>query len=199
MNTTQYIQEKLPKLDGWCSQEKALAMVELIDRVKPYTVVEIGVYGGRSLIPQALAMRDNNYGLIYGIDPYSLDAAMEGELAPVDAQWWSTVEIFPIMTRCLQELFSLKLTNCSVLITQAHQAAWFFRAESIDILHIDGNHTELSSTRDVTQYLPKVKASGYIWFDDIDWKTTTKAVAMLDAACERVLQVDQCILFRKKL
>ena len=41
--------------------------------------------------------------------------------------------------------------------------------ESIDILHIDGNHDEEYVTKDILFYLPLVKKGGYIIMDDITW------------------------------
>ena len=41
--------------------------------------------------------------------------------------------------------------------------------ESIDVLHIDGNHDEEYVTKDILFYLPLVKKGGYIIMDDITW------------------------------
>ena len=71
-------------------------------------------------------------------------------------------------------------------------------AEQIDILHIDGNHSELASVRDVTTWLPRVKSGGYIWFDDTNWATTQRAIALLYVSCEVVKDVGDCRLFRKR-
>jgi len=49
----------------------------------------------------------------------------------------------------------------------------------IDILHIDGNHEEESSCKDVELYLPRVKKGGYVWFDDANWHQTQKAINLL--------------------
>ena len=40
------------------------------------------------------------------------------------------------------------------------QALDLFADESIDILHVDGNHTENVALNDAKQYLPKVKKEG---------------------------------------
>jgi len=50
----------------------------------------------------------------------------------------------------------------------------------IDILHIDGNHEEISSCRDVELYVPKLKTGGYLWFDDANWKETKKAINLIE-------------------
>jgi hypothetical protein len=68
-------------------------MAALIRREKPSVVVEIGVFGGRSLVPQALALRENKQGVVYGIDPYTAAAATEGEFTsdPGGKGYWSVV------------------------------------------------------------------------------------------------------------
>ena len=43
------------------------------------------------------------------------------------------------------------------------------KKESIDVLHIDGNHDEEYVTKDIINYLPLVKKGGYIIMDDTSW------------------------------
>ena len=65
----------LPSIHGWCSYEKAEKFVETITDQKPQLCVEIGVFGGSSLIPQALALKPHS-GVIIGIDPWKNDASL---------------------------------------------------------------------------------------------------------------------------
>lgn len=51
-------------IEGWCSQEKMIKMVSLILATKPERVVEIGVFYGKSLICQALALKKIKFTLI---------------------------------------------------------------------------------------------------------------------------------------
>ncbi|MBI2809024.1 MAG: hypothetical protein HYX68_28910 [Planctomycetes bacterium] len=44
-------------LEGWCTPEKAQMLAALIIDALPALCVEIGVHGGKSLIPQAMALR----------------------------------------------------------------------------------------------------------------------------------------------
>lgn len=70
----------------------------------------------------------------------------------------------------------------------------------IDILHIDGNHSEEPSFLDVVTYYPKVKSDGYIWFDDIKrFPSTQRAVDYLykHCTCARTVDNSNCILFQK--
>lgn len=188
----------IPRLEGWATVEKAVAMADLIVSSKPKVIVEIGVFGGRSLIPQALALRELGSGHIYGIDPWRLAPVLEGNLNEADAKWWSrNVDLHEIHKGFMEALWREALDPwVTILRCTAEQALPLL--PEIDILHIDGNHSELASCRDVEQFLPKVPAGGLIWFDDIDWETTRQAVLLLSTACERVQDVGTCALFRKQ-
>lgn len=195
---TGYIENVLPQLQGWCSQEKAKAMAELIVEAQPELVVEIGVFGARSLIPQALAVKANGKGHVYGIDPWTVKAALAGGLDHENAGWWSTVNMLAIMSGAIAAIRTAGVEDCcSVLVMDSIRAAKLFREQPIDVLHIDGNHTEEASCADVYAYFPLVKSGGYVWFDDTDWVTTAKAIDLLTHHCSKVKDVGTCALFRK--
>ena len=70
---------------------------------------------------------------------------------------------------------------------------------NIDMLHIDGNHSEKTSFYDVTKWAPQVTSGGFIIFDDINWcengtLTTGRAVQWLDEHCIKVGEFsDSCV------
>jgi hypothetical protein len=66
-----------------------------------------------------------------------------------------------------------------------------------------GEPTQISSQLifDVKNWLPKVRSGGYIWFDDANWESTTKAVQYLLANCDLDSSSDLSdpyLLFRKR-
>ena len=69
--------ENIRKIDGWCTDDKIEKMINLIISTKPTNVVEIGVYHGKSLVCQALALKENSYGKICAIDPWNKKDAIE--------------------------------------------------------------------------------------------------------------------------
>ena len=85
----QDIERMIPALPGWCTVEKAHSLAKLIVERKPQLAVEIGIFGGRSLFAQAMALRSNGSGIIYGIDPFEKEAALEGEKDPGNINWWT--------------------------------------------------------------------------------------------------------------
>lgn len=186
---------------GWCTPEKAQAMADLILQEEPLLCVEIGVFGGRSLVAQALALREvagksGQNGVIWGIDPWTTDAALEGENGNENDEWWAKQNLAQIRNGLLAAIDDNDLWNW-VRIAVAKSADLDQSFWDIDILHIDGNHSEECSTSDVKIWLPAVRPGGWIWFDDTNWKSTSKAVRMLDKACKVVKDVGACRLYRK--
>ena len=222
-------------LPGWCELDKARMMCGLILREQPEVVVEIGVYGGKSLVPQALTLRHNRKGIIYGIDPWTNVACVENYTD--DLQWWEEVsqaiaeqegrshqiekltrfrEIvekarikYPrenLINRnwwgdlALKDIYAIMCDRIGknnlwqhirLLSAPAHRVVGTFDDLPIDILHIDGNHSEASSCRDVQLYLPRVKEGGYIWFDDANWNSTQAAQRELEHACTLMIHSEQ--------
>ena len=197
------VNEVLPTLHGWCSPPKADKLIEIILENKPSICVEIGVFGGSSLVPQALALYYNKHGIIYGIDPWANDAALEEMIHEDHKSWWQILNLEEVYEKCKYSLSLLGVEKYCVLIRDKSENAYLkFEDESIDLLHIDGNHSEVLSYKDATLYFPKVKSGGYIFFDDIWWTenqqvTTRKAVLYLMERCTRIDLIEDCLVLKK--
>lgn len=197
-NLKQEIVNTITPLTGWCTAEKAIAMAELVLEKHPLTVVEIGVFGGRSLIPQAMALRENKKGVIYGIDSWRTDDTVEGNLSEKDKEWWTkNVDLHGIHAGCMNAIWAAGVEKQCVIIRNASQHVPKLFPGGIDILHIDGCHSEQSSVRDVQLYLPQMNYGGLVWFDDSSWPTTQKAIGLLRETYKPVKKVDDCVLFQK--
>ncbi len=164
------------RMHGWCTPEKATRMMELVKSRKPETFVEVGVYGGRSVLPVVAAMQYVGKGVGYAIDSWEVDPAVTG-LEQVNQEWWSQIDLISIMNDFISWMKVAKLQNrYSLIKTTSKLALPLFGKRSIDLLHIDGNHSEESAYFDATNWLPKVKKGGVIIFDDANWPQTQKAV-----------------------
>lgn len=188
--------------EGWCTPEKATRMMDLVQEAQPAVCVEVGVFGGRSVFPTAAALEFNKLGLVYAIDPWINNPCLEG-LNGVDLTWWSKIDLRKIMIGFIDGMNKNKLDHRYALMRMTSQQALpCFQHESIDMLHVDGNHADHSSYFDVTHWLPKVKKGGYIWFDDANWPETQRAVRYLLENCDldpgSTLN-DPYILVRKRL
>ncbi len=175
----------MDELEGWCTKHKATVLMDLIAAVHPKVIVEVGVWGGKSLIPMAFAVKKVSNGMAYGIDPWSsVESAKEME--GVNKDWWSKVDHEAIYQGLVEKISKFKLGNSITLIRKTSEKA--DPIENIDILHIDGNHSEKTSFYDVTKWAPLVRSGGFIVFDDITWGTTTRAVDWLNNHCEKVME-----------
>lgn len=203
--TFKAIEDILPQLHGWCTIEKAKKFAQIINESKPELCVEIGVFGGASLIPQALALKANKKGKIYGIDPWTTGSALEEMIHEDHKKWWGELNLENIYQSCFQKLKQLELMNhCELIKDKSENVYNKFQNESIDLLHIDGNHSEALSYKDAVLYLPKVKKNGYIMFDDIWWTekdnyvTTRKAIVHLLEKCDKIELINgDCMLLQK--
>lgn len=204
LNWDDYVSEVLShqaNVPGWCTYDKAQKMMELIQEAHPTVCVEIGVFGGSSIYPTASALRYLGKGTVYAIDPWSNEECLKGysEDDP-NYIWWSQVDLEKIFTDFNNMLEHFGLTKfCDVLRMNSIDALSHFQDESIDVLHIDGNHTEQIALRDIQMYLPKLKKGGYLWFDDVNWTSTNKAVQYASEHCdfEYAVSNNSCILFKK--
>lgn len=194
--------------EGWLTPERGIEMAELILETRPNTVVEIGVFGARSLVAQALALKENRYGKIYGIDPWKLEPAIEGE-NDANREWWTkNVNLNNIHNGAMGLIWQHQLDEYAVVIRAPSQyCAVIFSGDSrvvfkreIEILNIDGCHSEVASCRDVEIYLPLVASGGWIWMDDCDWPTTKRAQSLIERECstERVSPDGHYKLYRKR-
>jgi hypothetical protein len=191
------IHSEIPKLEGWVSPERGCEMADLITKHRPQVCVEIGVFGARSIISQGMALYQNGSGKIYGIDPWRVDAALEGESGE-NAVWWKDrVDLHGIHKSAMEAIWRIGIDK-QVVILRASSQNVVQLFPKIDHLFIDGNHTEVASCRDVTLYVPLVKTGGIVIFDDTDWPSTQKAVAILDKSCELLKDAMKYRIYRKK-
>jgi hypothetical protein len=173
-NLNNILKNDWDSIEGWCTREKALKMIEYI---KPNTqcCVELGVFGGKSLLPIALFCKNR----VIGIDAWDCQNTLEGQNDIENDKWWSKID-FDKMYIYTQNL--MKKYNCSnveLLRTTSEKAVVDFSDDSIDFLHQDSNHSEEISCKEVELYAKKVIIGGIWVFDDTNWNTTLKAQSLL--------------------
>ena len=198
------IEELVPNMDGWCSVEKAKWLASRILTEGIEHVVEIGVFAGRSLLPMALAMKalnngiERGKGIVIGIDPYTMESALEGVQPEENERWWKQQNIERYAVLAQQKIDALGLNDfCILMVETSQQALALFEDESIGLLHIDGNHSPDVAVRDVETWLPKVSPGGVIVLDDTDWATVQKAREILTDRCKKIIHSTTWEAFRK--
>lgn len=193
--------QTVPTMNGWCDPAKANHIFDMVYEQKPNICVELGVFAGRSLIAfgLALAKLGDKRNVVHGVDTWSPAPAMENN-DEVNAKWWRTINYTAMKSECERVCNELgisefvKLHQCSTLDA-------FYRIDGeIDILHIDGNHSQWDSTRDVTMWVDRVREGGIVYFDDEDWASTKAAQELLLLKCKKLGEIKTsniCGVYRK--
>lgn len=192
-------------LEGWCVPEKAAELVHFAYKPDVLTCVEIGVFGGKSLIPVATALKIKGQGIAYGVESYSNADTLKDVPEGNHLEWWRSIDLQKIKAGFLDAVNKLQLNNYVKLLEMASfEAVSKFERHSIDLLHIDGNHTEKIALTDVINWLPKLRPGGYLFLDDISWEYKTYKRATTAAAIEYALNhchwlgiVDQTLICQK--
>jgi len=181
------------RIPGWAPPDKLTRMFNLVLETQPHRIVEIGVFGGRSLMALAVASLHLPHPCqVVGIDAWSNNEAVENMFPEVwqDEQghldYWEGQDLERICEGC-RHLFEEEDLMEQVTLIRGDSVSTVPLFDHIDILHIDGNHTDWSSTRDVCNWVPRVRNGGFIHMDDTYWATLqATALPMLEKRCELV-------------
>ena len=179
----------LPPADigGGCPLDKALYLANAIVKHSMQCTLEIGVYRGRSLIPQALAHKRTG-GLAVGIDPFRRSSAKEleapAEYAAEIDNWLESTDFDAVYTQLCAELTELGLNRyVNIIRATSDEALPRVMQYELDMLHIDGNHDSFFVRRDLANYLPLLKKGGLLVMDDTDWQSVAACLDDVEAAC----------------
>ncbi len=153
------------RIEGWCTVAKACDLAAAVFALRPSVAVEIGIFGGSSLIPIAMAMRVNAYGQVIGIDPWSAVESAKGQTG-ANLEWWSALDHEAIYRGFMEAVNSEGVANQTVALRQTSDQSK--PPDVIDLLHVDGNHGE-QAFRDIERFAPNVRVGGLCYLDDIGW------------------------------
>lgn len=172
---------KMSGIHGWCSDEKALVMMDVINKNKCRYCIEIGVFSGKSLLPIARAVQYNESGVVYAIDAWDTAAAING-LRPSNPNygWWKQVDFNHFYHETINIMNQNELIrHCHFMKNSSQDVVSLFGDGTIDFIHIDGNHDEKSTFNDVKDYFPKIKDGGFIVLNDPNWFSSKEALVFL--------------------
>ena len=172
-------------LEGWCSDYKTWLLYHLVREAKPKVAVEIGIYGGRSIVPMAQALKDNGQGTVIGIESWRPSTATHYVTGIANDFWWQYVDYQKLKSTFFDFICFHKLTR-HVSIMETSSTSAYHSIDSIDFLHIDGNHSSFGAAHDVVNYFSKLKPGGIVVFDDINWPTTHAGLEIIMSAGELI-------------
>jgi hypothetical protein len=198
------IDESFKDLQGWCTPDKGKRMARLVadlGKGGPVHCVELGVFGGRGVIAMGLAIKHmlGGGGAVYGIDPFTAGAALEGTNEKANQDWWAKLDYEAILRGTREGIrkagFDALIT---LVIARSQDVVGTYADKSIDLLHQDSNHSEEVSCYEVGSWTPKCKPGAYWVFDDTNWPSTKLAQKRLveQHGFALVEQFDSWAIFR---
>lgn len=200
MNYKGKLLETVPSMNGWCDPAKSNHIFDSVVRQRATTCVELGVFAGRSFVAFALALAAlGEDGVAYGVDTWAASPAVannEGE----NAAWWRGIDYPAMYNECHQTCGKLGVLNYTKLLKMSTVDAYHEIKGPVDVLHIDGNHSQWDSTRDVAMWVDRVSPNGLVYFDDEDWASTKMAQELLMTKCTKIEELkttNVCGVYRK--
>jgi predicted O-methyltransferase YrrM len=194
----QFIEEVVASIPvdygGGSGSAKALVIAELIARHGIRDTIEIGVYRGRSLLPVATMLRITGAGVATGIDPWSVDAAIQEDthaVGPAVNDWVRSHDWEGTYQSVVDRIEQYLLTDhCRILRMTSEEAAPQIEERSVGLVHVDGNHDRAAVERDVELYVPKIVPGGFIVLDDASWDSVRPVIEELRGSLELVFQLN---------
>jgi predicted O-methyltransferase YrrM len=167
--------ETPPRPGGGCPPRKQRILAHLIVARHLKRAVEIGVFAGGSLFPQAVAMRHTG-GQITGIDPWSEAEAEQKDnldriLPALGEGWARRVDWDGLYREVGERIERYGLSRHCVLMRMPSRRASSAMEGPLDLLHVDGNHDYVRCADDLARWLPKVRSGGLLVLDDTAWDT----------------------------
>ena len=181
-------------VEGWCTPHKAQKLYDLATLPETKLAVEIGIFGGKSLLPVAAAFANKGEGVIYGVEPWDNSVAVETVTNAENDKWWSEIDLIAIKRSFLMKITRFKLEkHVRVLEIPSDAAVGVFQSArfngKIDLVHIDGAHSLEQSIFDADYWLRLCRSGGHIVLDDINWPSVGQAFAYLKATAKLTYEV----------
>lgn len=164
--------QKLPaihaSLDGWCDLEKAMALASIVVAQRPTYCLEIGLFGGKSFIPIALAQRvANPQGISIGIDPWSKEVALREQTTEKDREWWDkNIDMEQVYQKFMAAISHYGLSHACRI--ERRESKDVQPPGYVELLHVDGSHAQ-TAYDDMVRFAPHVIIGGYCVTDDSQW------------------------------
>jgi predicted O-methyltransferase YrrM len=168
----------LETTDGWCSPKKAAWLARLIVSRQVKNILEVGIFGGKSLIPMALAVQSAGGGTVIGVEPWSADVAISEPTNETNDAWWASINFAQVKERFFANAARYGvLAMIKVMETDSDSAFRFLEPgdRQFDLIHIDGAHSPERALRDAKSWSKLVKKGGLVVFDDIGWPSVAPA------------------------
>jgi hypothetical protein len=173
-------------------------LIETIQANDIRRCLEIGVYGGRSLLAMALAAEH-----VDGVDAWDAMLVANRLEEGTDRQWWiNNADMIAFLQDRLEDVIKTWGLSSKIALHKCQSSRYPHNFFNIDLLHIDGDHVGAGPLGDCKRFLPAVNAGGWIFLDDINWLdrgayTVRDALDWLRGnGCDVQGIVDECAILR---
>jgi len=147
-------------IDGWLTDNEAYGLYSIAKKIKSGgVIVEIGSWKGKSTYCLAKGLR---YGKLFAIDPFNA----QGEPGSKTIYEEAMGEI-PLIEQFITKMNYLGVIE-KIVILKGYSNQFINNFEQIDLLFIDGDHSQEGCDFDFLNYAPKIKKNGLIAFHDYD-------------------------------
>ena len=165
------------QVPAYCGDFTRTFIKEQLKHIKDGIFVEIGVYGGSTLLDIYDICKQNNIS-VYGIDPWDKINIFNGQLSNDTNEVVKLQEIHRY--KCIKNDLIHIINNNQLDIKLINEHSWdvvnTFNDNSIDCMHIDGDHSYNGVKQDLNLYFNKIKTGGIIINDDYHWGGVKRAI-----------------------
>jgi len=181
------LDEMLTQLAGWCDPGKAQKLYELVTDNSIDSIIDVGVFEGKSTFALAFACRKRGRGKVYAVDSWSLDCCSEG-LGESDLKFWTELDIAGFMLQFFRKALEFDLLRWIYPIRLNSRLASLALPEA-GLIHLDANHSEYPSTSDVICWLPKLKSGGFLVMDDTHLASVGTSLKLAQEYCDVIDEI----------
>jgi len=165
------------KVSGWFGPEQKKLYKKLVGDISNGVIVEIGVYGGASLLTIADVCKRNN-NLIFAIDPWELATLANGKALSSEELEDRTARLIPVRENLETIVEDLDYDHIHLIQDFSIAAsARYFDGISIDLIMLDADHSYEAVKADLAAWWPLLKEGGkFLGHDYQSWASVKKAV-----------------------
>ncbi len=170
-------ESKYGKVPAYCEDFTRTYIKDVLTNIKDGIFIEIGVYGGSTLLDIYDICKDNNIS-IYGIDPWDKIKIFNGQSSDDTNNTIKLQEInrYKLIKNGLDTIIKNNNLDINLIYEQSWDATNNFKDNSVDCIHIDGDHSYSGVKQDLELYFSKIKNGGMIINDDYHWGGVKKAI-----------------------
>src|SRR6185295_786237 len=128
---------------------------------------EVGPPGNRVTVVPRIADVPQPTTRVIAIDPWTQAASIAGE-EPANIEWWGKVDHDQAYQDFYERVQRHELGSIVEIWRKPSDECT--PPQTIDILHVDGNHTE-QAIRDVERFGKNVRIGGLMMLDDLEWSS----------------------------